>query len=110
RFLASPHIGHTATHAVALCYAAVLASGLVIALGAARALWREGRWRELFVGRESQTGFLLSAALWGFGGLLTVSAVVIYRHYLIVAFVLPFLWVAWLALLSPRVGRWALTV
>jgi hypothetical protein len=109
-FLASPHIGDAATHGVALCYAVMLACAAFIAVGAVRALWSDRRWRELFVGRETQTSFLLSAGLWGFGLLLTLTAVFIYRHYLIVAFVLPFMWFAWLALMRPRVGRRVLTV
>ncbi len=110
-FLASPQVGGVSTHGVALCYALILASAVVIIVGAAGALWQRRRhWLRLLIGRSSPTAFGLSAVLVGFGGLLTLSAVVIYRHYLLVAFVLPFLWIACLALLRPRAGRRALTV
>jgi hypothetical protein len=96
---------------VALCYVVIIASGLVIVAGAARPVWeRRGQWMQLLSGRSSPTAFGLSAALLGFGALLTLSAVAIYRHYLLVAFVLPFLSIACLALVRPRAGRRALTV
>jgi hypothetical protein len=105
-FLAYPHIAGVATHGVAVSWAVIIAIGIAIAVGAARRLWaRRGSWRAVLVGRNSPTAFALSAAFFGFGGLLTLSGVVIYRHYLLVAFVLPFLWLASLALVSPRSGR-----
>jgi hypothetical protein len=105
-FLSHPHIGGVATYGVALCWGVIIACGLAIAVQAASRLWpRRARWRDLLVGRSSPTAFGLSAALFGFGGLLTLSAVPIYRHYLLVAFVLPFVWIASLALLRPRAGR-----
>jgi hypothetical protein len=109
-FLASPRIGGVATHGVAVCAVIIIAGGAAAVVFAAPHLWsRRGRWRELLVGRTSASAFGISAALWAFGGLLTLSGVVIYRHYLLVAFVLPFLWLAGLALLSERAGRWLLT-
>jgi hypothetical protein len=75
-------------------------------------LWRQrSNWRDLFVGRESDSAFTQNAALWGFGCLLTLSCFSIHRHYMIVLFPLEFLWVARLALgsrVSPssrRIGR-----
>jgi len=110
-FLASPRVGGVSSYGVAVCYALILASALVIIVGAVRSLWQLRRdWVQLLIGRSSPTAFGLSAALVGFGGLLTLSAVVIYRHYLLVAFVLPFLWIACLALLRPQAGRRALTL
>jgi 4-amino-4-deoxy-L-arabinose transferase-like glycosyltransferase len=110
-FLASPRVGGFATHGVALAYAAILACAVVIAVGAARAAWAQRRrWRPALTGREPPTVFVLNAALWGFGGLLTLSGVIIYRHYLLVVFALPFLSVAWLALVRPQTGRRALAV
>jgi hypothetical protein len=111
RFLASPHVGGGATYGVALAYAAIVACAVVIAAGAARAVWpQRRRWRALFAGGGSSSGLALSAALWGFGGLLTLTGVAVYRHYLLVAFALPFLSLAWLALLRPAAGRRALAV
>jgi hypothetical protein len=109
-FLASPQIGGVSTYGVALCYAIILGSGLLIAVSAVPLLWpRRKGLAGLLIGRSSPTAFGLSAALFGFGGLLTLSAVAIYRHYLLVAFALPFLSIACLALLRPRAGRRALT-
>lgn len=47
--------------------------------------------------------------MWGYGLLITASGVLIYRHYLIVAFALPFVTVAVAALLRPSRGRRLLT-
>jgi hypothetical protein len=110
-FLASPQIRGGSTYGVALSYALILGAAVVIAVGAGRVLWRRrSGWAPLLTGRAGPTAFGLSAALLGFGGLLTLSAVAIYRHYLLTAFVLPFLWIASLALLCPRPGRRALAV
>ena len=110
-FLSYPHIGGVATHGVAVSWAVIIGIGIAIAAGAARQFWPlRAEWRDVLVGRGSPTAFGLSAAFFSFGGLLTLSAVVIYRHYLLVAFVLPFLWVASLALLRPRAGRRLLAV
>jgi hypothetical protein len=40
--------------------------------------------------------------MWGFGILLTASAVLIHRYYLLVTFPLQYVWLAWLTL-----GSWA---
>jgi hypothetical protein len=67
-----------------------------------RGAWRlwQGRRRlpDLISGKDSPTAFTLSAALWGFGILLTVTSLYVQRHYLAVAFPLTFVWLARLAL------------
>jgi hypothetical protein len=72
--------------------------------------WRSaGAWRSIRVW-HSDTGLAIGASLWAFGLLITASGVVIYRHYLIVAFALPFVSIAVAALVSPSVGRRLLAV
>lgn len=107
-FLAEPRVGGHATYVVALLYAISVGGGLLILAGGGRALWpRRGDWRAMLAGRTS-TALAVGATLVGFGILLTATAATIYRHYLIVAFALPFAWLAGLALLQPRRGRRAL--
>ena len=109
-FLAEPRIGGHATYGVALLYAISVGCGLLIFAGGGRALWpRRGDWRAMLAGR-TPTALAVGAALAGFGILLTATAATVYRHYLIVAFALPFAWLAGLALLRPRAGRRALAV
>ena len=58
-------------------------------------------------GLRSESGFLISAALLGFGILLTITGVNIRRYYMVVAFPLEFVFLVAIArrFLSPRLGR-----
>jgi hypothetical protein len=105
-FQTMPVVGGTPTWMIGVVHLVLFcAVALVLAL-AARALWRRrGEWRELAVGSSSETAFTQSAALWGFGVLLTLAMVGVERHYLIVAFPLNLLWFARLALVHPVAGR-----
>jgi hypothetical protein len=60
--------------------------------------------------RRSDTTLVVSAATVGFGVLLTASGVLMYRHYVTVAFILPFLLLALAGLTAGRLGRRLLTV
>jgi len=94
------------TWVIAGVHLVLLLSVAVVFALAARALWRrKGEWRDLWVGSSSETAFTQSAALWGFGILLTLAMMGVARHYLIVAFPLNLLWFARLALVHPVVGR-----
>jgi len=108
-FLGFPLVAGRATHVVGGLHAVLLVAALT-ALGLGfRSLWRRRRsWRELWIGRESETAFTQNAALWGCGLLITLAQVGVARHYLIVTFPLMFLWLARMGLSDPRVGRRAL--
>jgi hypothetical protein len=71
----------------------------------ARALLRQPQarngWRDWLIGRSSPTAFMLSAAFLGYGLVLTLPGLRIYRYYLIAAFPLVSVWVAHLALANP---------
>jgi hypothetical protein len=105
-FLSYPRVASQPTYLVAAAHLALVAVAVVLLARAAVNLWRDrGRLRDRFVGRASATAFTQSAALWGFGLLLTLSALSIHRHYMIVLFPLECLWVARLALGGPAVVR-----
>jgi hypothetical protein len=109
-FLSWPRLGGQPTWLVGAAHAVIAAAALVLLGRAAVSLWRErGGLAARWVGRSSPTAFTQSAALWGFGLLLTLSCCSIHRHYMIVLFPLECLWVARLALArraeSPRLGR-----
>lgn len=112
-FLAGPHLSGTSTYLVGLLYASLALLGVAVAVTAARALWpRRAALRDLasvralLAGGGTQTGLALAAALLGFGILLTLSGAIVYRHYLLVAFALPFVSLALAALVGgPRRGR-----
>ena len=110
--LAWPTVGGTRLYLVeiAVVTIAVVAVAITV-MGLVFAVWprlRHPRWPRL--GRASNTGLATAAALVAFGLLITLSGIVIFRHYLIVAFVLPFVVVAGAALLRPRWGRPLLAV
>jgi hypothetical protein len=113
-FLSWPHIAGSPTYLVAAVHLVILAATIFLLVRGAGLLWRQrGRLAERFIGRESPTAFTLSAALWGFGLLMTASCLSIHRHYMIVLFPLECLWVARLALARPdglRLGRRVLGV
>jgi hypothetical protein len=105
-FLGYPHLLGRPTYLVAAAHAGILVAAAVILARALMALRRDRRrLGEAFVGRSSPTAFTQSAALWGFGLLLTASAFSIHRHYMIVLFPLECLWVARLALGREGSGR-----
>jgi hypothetical protein len=91
-YLASPHVDCRPTYLVGIAYGLAICIGLAIY---ARAAYRAVT---LGWGKKNETSLAVNAALWGFGVLLTISACVIHRHYLLIAFPLGFVWLAGLAL------------
>lgn len=107
--LAWPTVGGSSLHLGEITVGVIAVVGAVIGLQ-----WLVlGAWprrHRLFTGAGSDTSRAVAAAFWGFGILLTATGEVIYRHYLIVAYALPFVFVAMAALVHPRRGRVLLTV
>jgi hypothetical protein len=112
-FLAYPQLGGHPTYLVGMVHIVMLAAaGTILVTGGYRFI-RENSWSiTAWIKAKSFTGCTLGAALWGFGILLTATAMPIHRHYLWVAFPLTFVWLAWLALRSGgmRLGRGLLAV
>jgi hypothetical protein len=101
-FLAYPMAGGRPTYLVLVLHAVVIGAGVLIFAGAAHRLWlARPQWRSLCIGRESPTAFTESAALWGYGILLSASGLAFQRHYMIVTFPLMFVWLARAALARP---------
>ncbi len=98
-YLSYPIIGGRPTYVVGFAHLVLVAVGVIILSRAAHSLWsNRTRWRELVVGRDSTSAFVINACLWGCGLLLTATGSRIYRHYLLVLFPLTFVWLARLAL------------
>ncbi|PZR66663.1 MAG: hypothetical protein DLM63_08395 [Solirubrobacterales bacterium] len=111
RLLAWPTVGGTSLYLVAATFAVIVGAGIAIAVRAfAVTIWpRRTRSQRPLGGSGSDTAIVIKGALWGYGLLITVSGVAIYRHYMIVTFALPFVALAVAALLRPR-GRRLLAV
>jgi hypothetical protein len=93
-FLATPIVAGHPTFLMAALHV-VIGAVAVALLGAA--LWRVWRTRPraaaILVGDEPGR-FLVNAALWAYGGLLTAARLSVHRHYMPVIHVLKFLWVS----------------
>jgi hypothetical protein len=104
-FLAYPQVGTSATH---LIFAGFLLAGTVAIAAGLRVVWltysefvRRGRnWAEIALGTTSESAFLQSSTVVGFGLLMTIPGFHIYQHYLITAF--PVQWVLGARLLSTH--------
>ncbi len=102
-FLSYPLIAGQPTYLVGALHAVVVLAAVMLAGWASWCLWRQrGRWRELWVGRDSATAFTQNACLWGFGLVFTASLLPIHRHYMVITFPLMFLWLARAALGQSR--------
>ncbi|MGA8745012.1 MAG: hypothetical protein WB507_04010 [Solirubrobacterales bacterium] len=112
RFLAWPAVDGTSLYLCAFTFVVILIVALAIGVEAfSLTIWpRRRKFAQPIGGWRSNTGLAIGASAVGYGLLITASGVLFYRHYLIVAFVLPFLAVASAALLRPNRGRRLLIV
>jgi hypothetical protein len=112
KLLAWPTVGGASLYLCAITFVVILIVGAAIAVEAfGLTIWpRRTQPDRPIGGRGSHTGLAIRASVWGYGLLITASGVLIYRHYLIVAFALPFVTVAVAALLRPSRGHRLLAV
>lgn len=109
-FLEFPTAGGTPLRLVLVTFVVIAATGLLLGARGVLALWPRRR-ALLATLRSSDSALLVTAGFVAFGLLLTFSFTVVHRHYLLVAFVLPFLTLSLLALARPgRVTRLLLGV
>lgn len=111
-FLRFPSIGDHPTYIVGVLHILAIVAGLAILFGAARRFFSsQGSKIGTLLGRNSPTSIALGGSFFGFGILMTLAHVTIYRHYLILTFPLEFIWLGWLGMYqrNERFGRVALT-
>jgi hypothetical protein len=101
----SLYLGEITVAVISVVAVAIGVQALVLGLGP-----RLSRLPGLLIGRGSNTGLAVAASFWGVGILLTATGGLIYRHYLIVAYALPFVLLTLAALVHPRRGRLLLTL
>lgn len=98
-FMQYPRVFGMPTYLVGLLHVLVAAMLIFVIFRSIYLLWCERRrLLQCWIGRSSDTAFTLAAGFWGFGLLLTLSCMPLYRHYMVILFPLEFLWVARLAL------------
>ncbi len=93
-FVRNPLIDGHPTYLVLVLHVVLCLAGIVIFLGALRRNWSKLSTSE----GSTLTKRMVSAALWGFGLLFTLSCLKLHRHYNTILFALPFVWMARLAL------------
>jgi len=97
RFLAYPELLGWPTYLGGAFLGLVVACFATILLRFTLRLRRDAtRIAERIFAASSSTALAVNAAFWGYGLLLTATARPVYLHYLVIAFALPALWLAWL--------------
>jgi hypothetical protein len=108
-FLAEPRIGGVPTYGMAVAHAALIGIVLYCLVRWAKAIRRP----RLISAREDGNLWLwIHAAAFGMTALLMLAGVRARTHYLVIAYPLPFVWLAWLLLTygSARLYRTALAL
>jgi len=108
-FLAEPRIGGVPTYGMAVAHAALIGIGLYCLVRWAKSI----RGPRLISSSEDGNVWLwIHAAAFGMTALLMLAGVRARRHYLVIAYPLPFVWLAWLLLTygSARLYRTALAL
>jgi hypothetical protein len=102
-FVRYPVIGGHATYLVGLAHVGIVCAMAWLTINLVRYLenhlrlnWR--KWRDQFIGRESEAAFAQDAVFWGSGILMTLTNVNIRRYYMSVVFPFEFLWLTRAAL------------
>lgn len=113
-FYSFPEIAETPTRIVSVLWLASITTGGII-------LFRSLYWRfkRLLANKRSshdtRTGLLIRGGFWCYGLLMTVAPFPLHQHYLLIAFPLPFVWLARsglrpVSLSSPGLGRALLAI
>jgi hypothetical protein len=95
-FLSGPWLGGTPTWGHLLLHVVLGALGIAVLAPALVRWWRERRALD-WAGKQDATAFTVQAALVGLGALITLSCFSLHRHYTLVLFPLPFVWLARIA-------------
>jgi hypothetical protein len=92
-----PYVLGRPTHGIGLVTFALAALGFWLILKAVMDVWENGAWKNALIGTASPTAFLIGMTLFAYIPLISLPGVM-HRHYMVVTYPVPWLWVAWLAL------------
>jgi hypothetical protein len=108
-FLAEPRIGGVPTYGMAIAHAALIGIALYCLVRWAKSLRRP---RLISSSEDGNVWLWIHAAAFGMTALLMLAGVRARTHYLVIAYPLPFVWLAWLLLTygSARLYRTALAL
>jgi hypothetical protein len=109
-YLRYPLLGGYPTYLMALTHIGlVMAAAYQLAVTGRRAWVERGRLGTFFTGGDGNTRTTLGAVMFGFGLVLTASALPIHRHYMLLTFPFMYVWLAASALVDRRSGCLGLT-
>lgn len=92
RFFRSPYLNGYPTFLIALVHIQLATLAVVIGIRALRSHRVTSlSWKQVLAGNGSETSFLILSAFWGYGLLLTLAGIGLYRHYLVITF--PLEWI-----------------
>ena len=102
-FVRYPLIGGNPTYLIGLAHVGIVCTITWMTLNLVRYFEQQlrlslGKWRDHFIGRESDAAFAQNSAFWGAGILMELTNLNIRRYYLSVVFPFEFLWLTRMAL------------
>jgi hypothetical protein len=104
-FIEFPFIGDSPTYAMGIFHVVSAIAGVGLILLGLREIGIKGlKWKK----DASDTSEIQNAGFFGFGALVNLGRVFVYRHYLIVSYPLQFLWLSRLGLRNVKFGRFLL--
>jgi hypothetical protein len=101
--------GHPTFLMAAVHIGLVLAAGYLLAVTARRTWVERARLGEWLTGADRNTRLALAAVMFGFGSTITLAALPIHRHYMLLTFPFMYVWLAAVALVDRRAGWFGLT-
>ncbi len=102
-FLKYPQILDTPTYLVAFAHIGIGVILVSVLIQTLLKIWNSPQiWKSAWIGADSDSSFLRNSALCGYGILLSIAGIFIYRHYLIITFPFESLWLAQITLRNSK--------
>jgi hypothetical protein len=109
-FLRYPLVDGHATYLMAVVHLALVVTAVYLLVVTVGRVWRErARLGEWLTGSDRNTRLALGGVMFGFGTAITVAALPIHRHYMLLTFPFMYVWLAAIALVDRRLTRLGLT-
>jgi hypothetical protein len=104
-FLRYPLVVGYPTYLMMAVHVGLVSAAVYLLAATGRRAWAaRGRLGEVFAGGDRNTRAAVGAVMFGFGAVLTATALPIHRHYMLLTFPFMYVWVAACALADRRAG------